>query len=161
VRPHASDAEVWVKLTRWPRSALGRINFGSLDDSTEEPGYLTGIFQVQDPIANRRIMGIARVNLPQKSVDFFALGPAIGISFTLALSANGATAFIPRLVRYEFWSFSYSLCICIATLSVNRSESHSMILGSSVLTIDYFDYQVTPETRIAQTDVASKTRTPP
>jgi hypothetical protein len=43
----------------------------------------------------------------------------------------------------------------------NRSESHSTILGSSVLTIDYFDYQVTPETRIAQADVASKTGTPP
>jgi hypothetical protein len=98
------EVDKW-ELSRPLEDGFGRINFGSLDDSTEEPGFLTGIFQVQDPVANRRIMGIARVNLPRKSVEFFALGPAIGVSFTLAPGRRWGYGLHSEVGRYEFWSF--------------------------------------------------------
>lgn len=98
------EVDKW-ELSRPLEDGFGRINFGALDDSTEEPGYLTGIFQVQDPVANRRIMGIARVNLPEKNVDFFALGPAIGVSFTLAPGRKFGYGVHSEVGRYEFWSF--------------------------------------------------------
>lgn len=44
--------------------------------------------------------------------------------------------------------------------SHNRSESQSFLLGSSVLTIDYSQYQVNPETQVAQTVVSSPKAAP-
>ena len=45
------------------KAGLGRINFGPVDDFNDEPGFFTGLFTMQDPVQNRRIMGIGRVNL--------------------------------------------------------------------------------------------------
>ena len=53
------------ELSRPIEEGFGRINFGSMDDINEEPGFFTGIFTVQDPVQNRRVMGVARVNLSQ------------------------------------------------------------------------------------------------
>ena len=77
------EVDKW-ELSRPLEDGFGRINFGNLDDTYEEPGYYTGIFTVQDAVQNRRIMGIARANLGKKSVEFYALGPATGVSFALA-----------------------------------------------------------------------------
>lgn len=104
------DTKDFKEVDKWELSrpfepGLGHMDFGALDDSTEEPGFLTGIFQIQDPIANRRMMGIARVNLPQKSVDFYALGPAIRVSFTLAPGRKWGYGIHSEVGRYEFWSF--------------------------------------------------------
>jgi len=98
------EVDKW-ELSRPYEDGFGRINFGSLDDSNEDPGYLTDVFQVQDPVQNRRIMGIARVNLPRKSVDFYALGPAIGVNFALAPGRKWGYGVHSEIGRYEFWSF--------------------------------------------------------
>ena len=98
------EVDKW-ELSRPLEDGFGRINFGSLDDSYEEPGYFTGLFTVQDQVAARRIMGIARVNLPQKSVEFYGLGPAIGVGFTLAPDRKFGYGLHSEVGRYEFWSF--------------------------------------------------------
>ena len=98
------EVDKW-ELSRPIEDGFGRINFGALDDSNEEPGFFTGIFTVQDPVAARRIMGIARVNLPQKSVDFYGLGPAIGVGFTMAPDHKFGYGLHSEIGRYEFWSF--------------------------------------------------------
>jgi hypothetical protein len=98
------EVDKW-ELSRPLEDGFGRINFNALDDSYEEPGYFTGLFTVQDPVAARRIMGIARVNLPQKSVEFYGLGPAIGVGFTLAPDRKFGYGLHSEVGRYEFWSF--------------------------------------------------------
>ena len=98
------EVDKW-EISRPLEDGFGRINFGALDDSNEEPGFLTGLFTVQDPVAARRIMGIARVNLPRKSVDFYGLGPAIGVGFTLAPDRKFGYGLHSEVGRYEFWSF--------------------------------------------------------
>ena len=60
------------------RAGLGRVNFGSVDDFNEDPGFFTGLFTIQDPVHGRRIMGLGRVNLVAKSIDFTPIGPAEG-----------------------------------------------------------------------------------
>ena len=55
----------------------------------DEPGYYTAIFNVSDPVQHRRIMGIGRVNLAAKSVDFYTLGPSTGVSFAMAPGPQG------------------------------------------------------------------------
>jgi len=45
------------------------------------------------------------VNLGQKSVDFYTLGPATPVSFTLAPDRKRAYGLMQQIGRYEFWSF--------------------------------------------------------
>ena len=98
------EVDKW-ELSRPIEDGFGRIGFNSSDDFYEEPGYFTGLFQVQDAVEHRHIMGIARVNLPAKSVDFYALGPATQLQFTLAPGRKRAYAVHDEIGRYEFWSF--------------------------------------------------------
>jgi len=93
------------ELSRPLEDGFGRINFNGLDDRNEEPGFLTGLFTIQDPVQNRRIMGVARVNLEKKSVDWYPLGPANGISFSLAADRRWAYGLHQEIGKYEFWSF--------------------------------------------------------
>jgi hypothetical protein len=93
------------ELSRPLEDGFGRLNFDSRDDSYEEPGYFTGIFTVQDEVQHRRIMGIARVNLSQKSVDFYALGPSTDVSFSMSPDRKMGFGLHDEIGRYEFWSF--------------------------------------------------------
>src|SRR5215470_1449791 len=66
------------ELSRPLEEGFGRLEMGSRDVFNDEPGFYTGIFNVQDPVQHRRMMGIGRVNLAAKSVDFYTLGPSPG-----------------------------------------------------------------------------------
>jgi hypothetical protein len=93
------------ELSKPIEDGFGRINFGSMDDMNEEPGFMTGLFNVRDPVQNRTIMGIARVDMAHKNVDFYALGPATGIGFALAPGRKWGYGLHQEVGRYEFWSF--------------------------------------------------------
>ncbi len=93
------------ELSKPIEDGFGRINLGAIDDEHEEPGFYTGIFTVQDEVQHRQIMGIARVNLVKKNVDFYALGPATGMSFSLAPDRKMGYGLHQEIGRYEFWSF--------------------------------------------------------
>ena len=60
---------------------------------------------MQDPIQNRRIMGIGRVNLVAKTIDFTPIGPAEGVSFAMAPDRKRGYGLMQQIGRYEFWAF--------------------------------------------------------
>ena len=100
----------FTEVDTWPLSrplepGLGRVNFGSVDDFNEDPGFFTGLFTVQDPVHGRRLMGLGRVNLVAKSIDFTPIGPAEGISFALAPDRKRGYGLMQQIGRYEFWTF--------------------------------------------------------
>lgn len=104
------ETSEFKQVDKWELSqpievGFGRIELGSTDWVNEEPGYFTGIFNYQDPVQNRRVMGIARVNLQQKAVDFFTLGPSTPVSFALAPDRKRAYGLMQQIGRYEFWTF--------------------------------------------------------
>jgi hypothetical protein len=107
----AYDTTVFKQVDKWELSrpiedGFGRINLGFPDDLNEDPGFFTGIFTVQDAVQNRRIMGIARVNLGKKDVDFYPIGPAVGVgSFSLAPGRKWGFGLHSEIGKYEFWSF--------------------------------------------------------
>lgn len=84
---------------------MGRFNFGFPADIYEQPGFYTGLFRVTDPVQNRQLMGVARVNLEQKSVDFYTLGPSGPVSFALAPDRRKAYGLRQEVGNYEFWTF--------------------------------------------------------
>ncbi|HTK27962.1 MAG TPA: hypothetical protein VL309_00315 [Vicinamibacterales bacterium] len=93
------------ELSRPVEEGLNRFDFGPRDVTYEEPGFYSGIFSVRDPVQNRRIMGIARVNLAGKSVDFWPLGPFHPVSFALAPDRKRAYGLLQDIAHYEFWTF--------------------------------------------------------
>jgi hypothetical protein len=93
------------ELSRPLEEGLNRFDFGPRDTTYEEPGFYSGMFFVQDPVQNRRIMGVARVNLAAKNVDFWPLGPARPVGFSLAPDRKHAYGLLQDIAHYEFWTF--------------------------------------------------------
>ena len=99
-----TEVDTW-QLSRPIEQGLGRVNFGAVDDINDDPGFFTGLFSMQDPVMNRRIMGIGRVNLVGKSVEFHPIGPSEGVGFAMAPDRKRAYGLLQQIGRYEFWSF--------------------------------------------------------
>jgi hypothetical protein len=98
------QVEKW-ELSKPIEEGFGRLEFGARDVLNDEPGFYTALFNVSDPVEHRRTMGIGRVNLAAKSVDFYALGPSTPVSFTLAPDRKAAYGLFEDIGRYEFWKF--------------------------------------------------------
>ncbi|MEO8678377.1 MAG: hypothetical protein ABI665_04980 [Vicinamibacterales bacterium] len=99
-----TEVDTWA-LSQPIESGLGRLSFGPVDDFNEDPGFFTGLFNIQDPVQNRRIMGLGRVNLVAKSIDFTPIGPAEGVGFSLAPDRKRGYGLMQQIGRYEFWAF--------------------------------------------------------
>jgi hypothetical protein len=99
------EVDTW-EISKPVEFGAGRLDFGSTDDFNEERGFFTGVFYMQDPVQKRRLMGIGRVNLAAKEIDFFTLGPGSSrISFALAPDRKKAYGLMQEIGRYEFWTF--------------------------------------------------------
>jgi hypothetical protein len=93
------------EMSRPIEEGFGRLEFGARDVANDEPGFYTALFNVSDPVQHRRTMGIGRVNLAAKTVDFYTLGPSTPLSFTMAPGRKVAFGLFEEIGRYEFWKF--------------------------------------------------------
>lgn len=104
------DTTNFKEVEAWPyqqptEAGLGRINLGPVHDFYDPPGVFTGLLTMQDPVQNRRIMGIGRVDLAARRIDFQPLGPAEQVSFAQAPDQKRAYGIKSDIGRYEFWTF--------------------------------------------------------
>jgi hypothetical protein len=101
----------FTEVESWPYAApiepgLGRINLGPSHDFYDPPGTFTGLFTMADAVQKRRLMGIGRVDLVNRKVDFQPIGPATPV-FPFAKSPDGKRAYglLQEIGRYEMWTF--------------------------------------------------------
>ncbi|HEY9226202.1 MAG TPA: hypothetical protein VIP11_06125, partial [Gemmatimonadaceae bacterium] len=105
------DTNTLKEVDRWEISktlfeeGLGRINFGFPYDVYEEPGFYTGIFRTTDPVNRRAQMGVARLDLANRQLDFYSLGPSQSVSFRLAPDKKRAYGIHSEVGNYQFWTF--------------------------------------------------------
>jgi hypothetical protein len=108
------DTTDFKEVDRWNLSSLetglGQVSlsfggFGGVDTIHDEPGFLTTTMTVEDPVQNRRMMGVARVNLNAKSLDFYTIGPAGGVNFALSPDGRHGYGVESEIGRYQFWTF--------------------------------------------------------
>jgi DNA-binding beta-propeller fold protein YncE len=104
------DAATLKQVDKWDlqRSVdegLGRLSFGFPRSVYEERGFSTGLFRTSDPINRRTLMGVARVDLAKRTVDFYSLGPSEGVGFTLAPGRGKAYGLRQQVGNYQFWVF--------------------------------------------------------
>jgi len=99
------------QVDRWELSrtlfeeGMGRLNFFFPNDIYEDPGFYTGLFRINDPVNHRTLMGVARVDLAKRSVDFYTLGPSEPVNFRLAPGRHRAYGLRQQVGNYEFWTF--------------------------------------------------------
>ena len=107
----ALETENFTEVERWELSrpiqgGMGRLNYEfTRDVINEEPGFFTGLFRVRDPVQNRRLLGVARIDLANRDVDFYTLGPAVSMSFALAPGRTKGYGLLDEIGHYEFWTF--------------------------------------------------------
>lgn len=107
----AVDANTYEEVDRWEisqplESGLGRPGFSTQSLTYDDPGVATSLYRMRDPVHNRNLIGIAKVRLSEKEVDFFTVGPAEPIrGFALAPNGEKAWALYSTIEAYEFWEF--------------------------------------------------------
>lgn len=105
------ETEEFTEVDRWSlrepiQPGVGPIRFGfSTDLIYEEPGFFTNLFTLHDEAQDRDLMGVARIDLPNREVDFYTLGPSRGIQFALAPGRRTAYGLQSSIEGYEFWTF--------------------------------------------------------
>ena len=105
------DTETLRQVDRWElgrtlnEEGLGRIGGGFGADIYEEPGFYTSLFRVTDPVNRRQLMGVARLDLVNRTQEWYPLGPSGPVSFTLAPGRQRAYGLRSEIGNYEFWTF--------------------------------------------------------
>ncbi|HUF46418.1 MAG TPA: hypothetical protein VMM93_01320 [Vicinamibacterales bacterium] len=104
------ETETFTEVDRWEISrpfevGAGRVSFGGLDPFSDQPGFYTGLFTMQDPLQGRRIMGIGRIDLARKKIDFHPIGPARGLSFAVSPDHKRGYGLFQDIGEYELWTF--------------------------------------------------------
>ena len=94
------------EMQRVVEEGFGRLPFGFGNDVYEEPGFNTGLFRITDPVNRRTLMGIARTDLVNRSVDYYTLGPTGPVgAFRVAPGRRRAYGLRQEVGNYEFWEF--------------------------------------------------------
>ena len=86
---------------------LGRFDLGSMDETNDEPGFFTALFTTSDPVQHRRQLVVGRVDLGQKRIDSFSIGPAPDypeVSFALGAGRKLGYVLLQDVRRYAFWT---------------------------------------------------------
>jgi hypothetical protein len=86
---------------------LGGLDLGSMDEWNDEPGFFTALFTMEDPVAKRRLLIIGRVNLGEKTIDFFPIGPAPErgeVSFALVAGRRQGYVLVQDIRHDELWT---------------------------------------------------------
>jgi hypothetical protein len=106
------DASSLEEVDSWDFSlptepGLGRFDLGSMDETNDEPGFFTALFTTSDPVQHRRQLVVGRVDLGQKRIDSFPIGPAPDypeVSFALGAGRKFGYVLLQDVRRYAFWT---------------------------------------------------------
>ena len=147
------DTSTFTEVDRWEVSrpiepGAGSVGLGGLDPTSDEPGFYTGLVTMNDPVQNRRIMGIGRIDLLGKKIQFNPVGPARGLGFALAPNRQRGYGLLQSIEEYELWTFDMQNYRVIARtpfrgrprMSIRvSSNSNYIYIHQAGNTIDLYD----------------------
>ena len=171
------ETEGFTQVDRWDLSqpiepGAGRVSIGGLDPFSDVPGFYTGMFTMQDALQNRRILGIGRVDLAKKKIDFHPIGPSRSLSFAIAPDHKRAYGMFSDIGDYEFWTFDLEnyRVLSRAAFSGRPRMSQRVSSNGNIIyvytagsTIDYYDATTLKKLRTLtlDTDMTSFALLPP
>lgn len=103
------ETEGFTEVERWDYErvldqGMGQFQFGFPESPYEEEGYFTGLFRAEEPVNQRELLGIARVDLAGRDVDFSIVGPSEGLRFTLGPGGRAYGLHV-EIGNYQLWTF--------------------------------------------------------
>ncbi len=171
------ETETFKQVDTWNLAlplepGAGRVTFGGLDPFTATPGIYTGLLTMNDPLNNRRMLGIGTVDLVKKKVDFRPIGPTKPLSWALSPDRKRIYGLFSDIGEYEFWTIDVEAGTVVARAAIagrprmsNRVSSNGNIIYiyTAGNTIDYYDVNTLKKLRTLtlDTDMTSFTLVPP
>lgn len=172
------ETEKFTQVDKWEiqqaiEPGAGRVTFGGFDPfSAEAPGIYTGLFTMNDPLNNRRMLGIGKVDLPRKKIDFRPIGPAKPLGWAISPDRKRAYGLFQDIGEYEFWTIDVENGTVLQRQAFpgrprmsNRVSSNGNIIYiyTAGNTIDYYDVNTLKKLRTMtlETDMTSFTLLPP
>jgi DNA-binding beta-propeller fold protein YncE len=131
------DANTLKEVDRWEISktlfeeGLGRIQFGFPYDVYEEPGFYTGLFRTTDPVNRRTQMGVARMDLANRQLDYYGLGPSYSVNFRLAPDKKRAYGIHSEVGNYQFWTFDLESRRVLGKVEFAGRPRMGLLVGSN------------------------------
>jgi hypothetical protein len=141
-------------------SGMGRLDPGSFDESTDRPGFVTGLFTLRDPVQHRNLLVIGQINLAAKTVETFPLGPAPtggDISFTIAPDRTRGHVLHEQIGRHELWTVDMTERKVVSRVEV-PSRPRMQVRASSSGQLLYF-YEAGPLIELYSADATKRLRT--
>ena len=159
------DAGTLQQVDSWDLSlpgdtGMGRLDPGSFDESTDQAGYVTGVFTMRDPIQNRKMLVVGRINLVARTVETFPLGPAPAagdLSFTISPDRKIGHVLHAQIGRHELWTIDMEAHRVVSRVPV-PSRPRMQIRASSSGKALYF-YEAGRLIDIYTPDASKKLRT--
>lgn len=104
------DTATLKQVDKWNYSTaldagMGPFGFGFSRDFYDAPGFYTGLFRMTDPINRRTTMGVATVNLAERTVDWYTLGPSSPTGFVMSPDRKRAYGLRQEVGNWEMWTF--------------------------------------------------------
>jgi DNA-binding beta-propeller fold protein YncE len=171
------ETDKFTQVDKWDiaqaiEPGAGRVTFGGFDPFSETPGIYTGLFTMNDPLNNRRMLGIGTVDLLKKKIDFRPIGPTKPVSWAMSPDRKRAYGLFQDIGEYEFWTIDVENGTVVQRQAFsgrprmsNRVSSNGNIIYiyTAGNTIDYFDAKTLTKLRTLtlDTDMTSFTLLPP
>ena len=171
------ETEKFTQVDTWNLAqplepGAGRVTFGGLDPFTPTPGIYAGLLTMNDPLNNRRMLGIGRVDLVKKKVDFRPIGPTRPVSWAISPDLKRAYGLFQDIGEYEFWTIDVENGTVLQRQAFpgrprmsNRVSSNGNVIYiyTAGNTIDYYDVNTLKKLRTLtlDTDMTSFTLVPP
>ena len=159
------DAATMQQVDSWDlsvpvESGMGRLDPSSLDESTDRPGFLTGVFVMRDAVQHRALLVIGQVNLMAKTIETFPLGPApVGgdVSFTISPDRKLAHVLHEQIGRHELWTIDMTTHRVVSRVPI-PSRPRMQVRASSSGQLLYV-YEAGRLIEIYSADASKKLRT--
>jgi hypothetical protein len=159
------DTETFQQVDSWDlsvpnESGLGRLDPGSFDESTDRPGFVTGLFTLRDAVQRRNLLVVGQIDLVAKTVETFPLGPApVGgdISFTIAPDRSRGHVLHAQIGRHELWTVDMKARRVVSRVTV-PSRPRMQVRASSSGQLLYF-YEAGRLIELYSADAAKRLRT--
>jgi DNA-binding beta-propeller fold protein YncE len=171
------ETEKFTQVDRWDLSiplepGAGRVTFGGFDPFSDSPGFYTGLFTMNDPLNNRRMLGIGRVDLAKKKVDFRPIGPTKPLGWSLSPDRKRAYGLFSDIGESEFWTIDVDNGTVLnrQAFAGRPRMSHRVSSNGNIIyiytagnTIDYYDVNTLSKLRTLTLDgdMTSFTLLPP
>jgi DNA-binding beta-propeller fold protein YncE len=156
----------FTEVDRWEVSraiepGAPAIRLGGLPQFSDEPGFYTAFFTTRDPVQNRSIMGLGRIELAKKKIDFHPIGPSRGLGFAVAPDRKRGYGLLETIDEWEFWTFDLENYRVVSRVQFRgrprmgfrvSTNGNFLYIHTAGNTIDLYDTQTLTKQRTIELD---------